>query len=185
MDACRRYDCRWLHCAWSCSWPNYIGSWPFVLWSPDLSCPAILFCRILYSMPHLSVSWKKKSDMWSPLLVCCPACLIQSATLIYLYLVTYPNQEALSPHLRTCLPSGCLQHRFKGQVVNDKREQRGQYSQRVCLKYHIYLSPQLNILSWTGIATQFTRWGMGEWSERLWTLPLGAFIVKRTVHIRI
>ena len=41
-----------------CSWSH---SWPFDLWSLDLSCPfAISFCRILYSMPHLSVSWQKK-----------------------------------------------------------------------------------------------------------------------------
>ena len=113
---------------------------------------------------HWSVSWKKKVRYVIPLLVCHPACSIWSVTLIYLYLVIYPNWEALSPHLKTCLPLGCSQHRFKGQVVNDKREQRKQDSQRMCLKYHIYLSPQVNILSSTaGISTQFTRWGMGEW----------------------
>ena len=82
---------------------------------------------------------KKKSQICDPL-CWCTALHAQSEVQHCLYLVTYPNQEALSQHLKTCLPLGWLQHRFKGQVVNDKREQRKQDSQRVCLKYHIYLS---------------------------------------------
>ena len=78
------------------------------------------------------------------------------------------NTSKFYEHFRFLWTLSWLSH------ITHTREHLGQWTHRSgvtprehsvkMVQYHIYLSPQVNILSWTaGIVTQFMRWGMGEW----------------------
>jgi len=130
-----------------------------------LSCPAIFFCRILYSRLYLSASWKKKSDISSPLLVRLPNVRDLKPWDRFSYIWQYI--QIGKPYLHTVksvrLWVVCSTD-SKDSLWMTKGEKRKQDLQRIGPRYHIHLSPQANILSWTvDNATWFTRWEIGEW----------------------
>ena len=165
--------------AWSCSWP-------FDLWSSDLSCPALFFCRILYSMPHLSISWKKKVRSVIPSAGVL-ASMLDSKW--HTDLSIFGNLSKLGSLIST--PQNLFAFGlFTAQIQRSSCEwQKGakeaRFSENVSQISHLFIPSSKNSILNSRHCNTVYEMRNGKMARKIWTLPLGAFIVKITVHIRI
>ena len=145
-------------------WLAKLGSWPFDLWSPDLSCPTFFFCRILYSIPHLSISWKKKVRYVIPSAGAPPSMLDSKCHTDLSIFGNLSKSGSLISTPRNLFTFGL----FTAQIQRSSCEwQKGakeaRFSENVSQISHLFIpSSKYSILT-AGITTQFTRWGMGKW----------------------